>query len=203
MSKDRLDPAFLRQQIVGVDSTFETPFGEPRVKDRHGQHAYQYDHHPAKRRDRHRNHNIRAAAGRRQHRDQRAGRGRAVAGLRRHQTLDLRAQIRVLLEAATRAPSAENRQPWEFVVVADPKRRAAIWALAARAWSSGGREAAATTLPPAESFAGNRSRTKSPLERRSAKVRLIRCDLNGHLNRKRGNSADRAEEFFRMLDDIV
>jgi len=28
MSKTLLDPAFLRQQIVGVDSTFETPFGE-------------------------------------------------------------------------------------------------------------------------------------------------------------------------------
>ena len=28
MSTGRLDPAYLRQQIVGVDSTFETPFGE-------------------------------------------------------------------------------------------------------------------------------------------------------------------------------
>jgi selenocysteine lyase/cysteine desulfurase len=28
MSKDRLDPAWLRQHIVGIDSTFETPFGE-------------------------------------------------------------------------------------------------------------------------------------------------------------------------------
>src|SRR5210317_1906448 len=28
MSTEQLDPAFLRQQIVGVDSTFETPFGE-------------------------------------------------------------------------------------------------------------------------------------------------------------------------------
>ena len=28
MSKTVLDPAYLRQQIVGVDSTFETPFGE-------------------------------------------------------------------------------------------------------------------------------------------------------------------------------
>jgi len=28
MSKKKLDPAYLRQQIVGVDSTFETPFGE-------------------------------------------------------------------------------------------------------------------------------------------------------------------------------
>ncbi len=28
MSKEKLSPAYLRQQIVGVDSTFETPFGE-------------------------------------------------------------------------------------------------------------------------------------------------------------------------------
>ena len=28
MSDQKLDPAYLRQQIVGVDSTFETPFGE-------------------------------------------------------------------------------------------------------------------------------------------------------------------------------
>jgi len=28
MSSTKLDPAYLRQQIVGVDSTFETPFGE-------------------------------------------------------------------------------------------------------------------------------------------------------------------------------
>jgi len=28
MTESKLDPAFLRQQIVGVDSTFETPFGE-------------------------------------------------------------------------------------------------------------------------------------------------------------------------------
>lgn len=28
MKKDRLSPAYLRQQIVGVDSTFRTPFGE-------------------------------------------------------------------------------------------------------------------------------------------------------------------------------
>src|SRR5210317_57106 len=28
MSTEQLDPAFLREQIVGVDSTFQTPFGE-------------------------------------------------------------------------------------------------------------------------------------------------------------------------------
>ena len=51
-----------------------------------------------------------------------------------------------LLESATRAPSAENRQPWQFVVVRGPDRRQAIWALAERAWSAGGRDAAAATL---------------------------------------------------------
>ena len=28
MTKQKLDPAYLRDQIVGVDSTFETPFGQ-------------------------------------------------------------------------------------------------------------------------------------------------------------------------------
>ena len=28
MTDSKLDPAFLRDQIVGVDSTFETPFGQ-------------------------------------------------------------------------------------------------------------------------------------------------------------------------------
>ena len=55
--------------------------------------------------------------------------------------------VRTILEAATRAPSAENRQPWVFVVVTETDRRAAIWQLAARAWAAGGSEAAARTLP--------------------------------------------------------
>lgn len=54
--------------------------------------------------------------------------------------------IRRLLESATRAPSAENRQPWQFVVVTETDRRHTIWALAARAWVAGGRQAAAATL---------------------------------------------------------
>ena len=41
--------------------------------------------------------------------------------------------------AATFAPSAENRQPWEFVVVRDDRRRARIGDLTRRAWESGGR----------------------------------------------------------------
>ena len=44
-----------------------------------------------------------------------------------------------LLEAATHAPSAENRQPWVFVVVRDEKMRARIGKLIRRAWEDGGR----------------------------------------------------------------
>lgn len=47
--------------------------------------------------------------------------------------------LALVLEAATFAPSAENRQPWVFVVVRDPMRRAAIGELTRRAWESGGR----------------------------------------------------------------
>ncbi|MEZ5245736.1 MAG: nitroreductase family protein [Acidimicrobiales bacterium] len=46
-----------------------------------------------------------------------------------------------ILELATRAPSAQNSQPWEFVVVRDPDRRAAIWELASRLWDMGAKAA--------------------------------------------------------------
>jgi nitroreductase len=48
--------------------------------------------------------------------------------------------VELCLRAATHAPSAENRQPWGFVVVRDEARRAAIGALMQRAWSTGGRQ---------------------------------------------------------------
>jgi nitroreductase len=44
-----------------------------------------------------------------------------------------------VLAAATRAPSAENRQPWVFVVVRDKTTREAIGELIRRAWEGGGR----------------------------------------------------------------
>lgn len=50
------------------------------------------------------------------------------------------ADLEAVLDAAVHAPSAENRQPWEFVVVRDPTTRTAIGALMERAWQSGGRE---------------------------------------------------------------
>ena len=51
-----------------------------------------------------------------------------------------------VLDAATFAPSAENRQPWEFVVVRDAQTRARVGELTQRAWDAGGREFAQTRL---------------------------------------------------------
>ncbi|MGH9031024.1 MAG: nitroreductase family protein, partial [Acidimicrobiia bacterium] len=44
-----------------------------------------------------------------------------------------------VLEAATFAPSAENRQPWVFVVVRDAATRDGIGELTRAAWEAGGR----------------------------------------------------------------
>lgn len=57
------------------------------------------------------------------------------------------ADLARMLDAACRAPSAENSQPWVFVVVRAADRRAAIWFLAEKAWAGGGRQAS-TGLPP-------------------------------------------------------
>jgi len=53
-----------------------------------------------------------------------------------------------VLDAATFAPSAENRQPWVFVVVRDDDRRAAIGALTRQAWEGGGRAHSEGRLSP-------------------------------------------------------
>jgi nitroreductase len=53
-----------------------------------------------------------------------------------------------VLDAATFAPSAENRQPWEFVVVRDPELRDRIGDLMKRAWEAHGREHSVTRLAP-------------------------------------------------------
>jgi nitroreductase len=45
-----------------------------------------------------------------------------------------------VLEAATFAPSAENRQPWVFVVVRNGEARARIGELTRKAWEGGGRD---------------------------------------------------------------
>jgi nitroreductase len=53
-----------------------------------------------------------------------------------------------VLEAATHAPSAENHQPWEFVVVTDPATRQAIGGLTCAVWEGGGREYSRRGLSP-------------------------------------------------------
>jgi nitroreductase len=56
--------------------------------------------------------------------------------------------IRRVLTAATHAPSAENSQPWRFVVVTAADRRARVGTLTRRAWESGARAHAAQRLTP-------------------------------------------------------
>ena len=54
--------------------------------------------------------------------------------------------VAIILDAAVRAPSAENRQPWEFLVVRDTTIRTALVDLAQRAWDGGGRTFAAARV---------------------------------------------------------
>jgi nitroreductase len=54
-----------------------------------------------------------------------------------------------LLTAATHAPSAENSQPYVFVVVRDPALRATIGDLTARIWQGGARALEEGRLAPA------------------------------------------------------
>jgi nitroreductase len=56
--------------------------------------------------------------------------------------------LATMLEAATHAPSAENRQPWVFVVVRDPSTRAAIAELTRAVWERGGRRHSKEELVP-------------------------------------------------------
>jgi nitroreductase len=49
------------------------------------------------------------------------------------------AMVELCLRAATHAPSAENRQPWVFVVLRDDAQRNRVAALTRRAWREGGR----------------------------------------------------------------
>ncbi|HZJ26088.1 MAG TPA: nitroreductase family protein [Acidimicrobiia bacterium] len=58
------------------------------------------------------------------------------------------AVVERVLEAATRAPSAENTQPWTFIVIRDAQTRARIGTLTATAWNRSGRELSRDRLSP-------------------------------------------------------
>ncbi|MGH9276012.1 MAG: nitroreductase family protein [Acidimicrobiales bacterium] len=53
-----------------------------------------------------------------------------------------------MLRAATHAPSAENAQPWVFVVVRDASTRAGIVELTRQVWDGGARQHAEARLAP-------------------------------------------------------
>ena len=53
-----------------------------------------------------------------------------------------------MVRAATHAPSAENRQPWVFVVVREATTREAISEITRRVWAGGGRRHAQRSLDP-------------------------------------------------------
>ena len=57
------------------------------------------------------------------------------------------ALVELCLRAATHAPSAENRQPWAFVVLRDDDQRRQVSALTRRAWREGGRSHSEGRLP--------------------------------------------------------
>ena len=56
--------------------------------------------------------------------------------------------IERILEVSTHAPSAENAQPWIFVVVRDDDTRTALADLTRRVWNAGARDSALTRLEP-------------------------------------------------------
>jgi nitroreductase len=56
--------------------------------------------------------------------------------------------IELVLRAGTHAPSAENKQPWEFVVVRDPAIQTEIHDLTEAVWVGAGRAFSEARLPP-------------------------------------------------------
>jgi nitroreductase len=75
------------------------------------------------------------------------------------------ATVELILRAGTHAPSAENKQPWEFVVVRNAAARSTIHDLTEAAWNAAGRAFSEARLPPAllkevdEGIAGGGYRT--------------------------------------------
>lgn len=59
------------------------------------------------------------------------------------------ADVELVLDAARFAPSAENCQPWVFVVVSEAAARSKIAEMTRRAWEDGAREYERTHLPQA------------------------------------------------------
>jgi len=106
------------------------------------------------------------------------------------------ATIELILRAGTHAPSAENKQPWEFVVVRDPATRAAIHAIAEAVWKATGRAFSESRLPTGlldevdHGFAGGGYRT--------APVVVVVCADNA-----RGLPATVASSIFPCVQNML
>ena len=100
-----------------------------------------------------------------------------------------------ILDAATHAPSAENRQPWEFVIVRDPAVRAAIGDLTRRAWEAHGRAFSETRLSPGLLAEVSRGATGGIA---AAPVQVVVCaDL------ERGLAATVASSIFPAVQNVL
>ena len=100
-----------------------------------------------------------------------------------------------ILRAATFAPSAENKQPWEFVVVRDPGLRSRIGDLTQRAWEAGGRAFSETRLSPKMLAEVEQGATGGVA---SAPVNIVVC-----ADTKRGLEATVASSLFPAIQNLL
>lgn len=100
-----------------------------------------------------------------------------------------------LLDAAVCAPSAENRQPWEFVVVRAPEARRALAGIVRRAWESGARDAERSRLAPALFADVDHGMTSGFA---SAPVWVVVCADN-----QRGLAATAASSIFPAVQNLL
>jgi nitroreductase len=80
------------------------------------------------------------------------------------------------LQAATHAPSAENLQPWRFIVVQEPELLAKVGELTSRAWIMGGRAHSAGRLSDAMLAEVDRGATGGT---QAAPVTIVVCGAAG------------------------
>ena len=100
-----------------------------------------------------------------------------------------------ILTAAAHAPSAENRQPWEFVVVRDERLRAQIGELTRRAWQEHGRAFSEGRLPPAMLADVDRGATGGVA---AAPVNIVVC-----ADVERGLEATVASSIFPAVQNVL
>jgi nitroreductase len=106
------------------------------------------------------------------------------------------ATIELVLRAATHAPSAENKQPWEFIVVRDPASQKVIHDLTEAAWVNTGRAFSEQRLPPELlkevdfGIAGGGYRT--------APVLIVAC-----VNLERGMKATAGSSLFPCVQNLL